>query len=64
MYTGEFILKIDAEVRIEQYDKIFNGESIIDFLTRTRDVYQKNGTIHLILDGAGHHRSGLLTEAA
>jgi transposase len=64
MYTGEFILKIDAEDRIEQYDKIFNGESIIDFLTRTRDVYQKNGTIHLILDGAGHHRSGLLTEAA
>jgi hypothetical protein len=49
---------------IEQYDKTVNGESIVDFLTRTRDVYQTSGTIHLILDGAGYHRSGLVTEAA
>jgi transposase len=49
---------------IEQNDKTVNGESIVDFLTRTRDVYQTSGTIHLILDGAGYHRSGLVTEAA
>jgi transposase len=52
------------EAVIEQYDKTVNGESIVDFLTRTRDVYQTSGTIHLILDGAGYHRSGLVTEAA
>ena len=49
---------------IEQYDKTVNDESIVDFLTRTRDVYQTSGTIHLILDGAGYHRSSLVTEAA
>jgi transposase len=52
------------EAVIAQYDKTVNGESIVDFLTRTRDVYQTSGTIHLILDGAGYHRSGLVTEAA
>ena len=49
---------------IEQYDKTVNGESTVDFLTRTRNVYQTSGTIHMILDGAGYHRSGLVTEAA
>jgi hypothetical protein len=28
------------EAVIEQYDKTVNGESIVDFLTKTRDVYQ------------------------
>ena len=49
---------------IEQYDKTVNGESIVDFLTRTRNVYQTSGTIHMVLDGAGYHRSRLVTEAA
>jgi transposase len=49
---------------IEQYDKTVNGESTVDFLTRTRDVYQTSGTTHLILDGAGYRRSNLVTEAA
>jgi transposase len=53
-----------AEAVIEQYDKTVNGESIVDFLTKTRDVYSTSGTIHLVLDGAGYHRSGLVTEAA
>jgi len=48
----------------EQYDKTVNCESIVDFLTKTRDVYSTSGTIHLVLDGAGYHRSGLVTEAA
>ena len=46
------------EAVIEQYDKTVNGESIVDFLTRTRNVYQTSGTIHLILDGAGYYHSG------
>jgi transposase len=49
---------------IEQYDKTVNGVSIVDFLTRTRNVYQTSGTIHMVLDGAGYLRSGLVTEAA
>ena len=49
------------EAVIEQYDKSVNGESIVVFLTRTRDVYQTSGTIHLILDGAGYYRSSLVT---
>jgi transposase len=51
-------------VVIEQYDKTVDGESIVDFLTRTRNVYQTSGTIHMVLDGAGYHCSGLVTEAA
>ena len=53
-----------AETVIEQYDKTVNGESIVDFLTKTRGAYSSSGTIHLVLDGAGYHRSGLVTEAA
>ncbi|MFT6987905.1 MAG: transposase [Psychromonas sp.] len=52
------------EAVIEQYDKTVNGESIVDFLTKTRNAYHASGTIHLVLDGAGYHRSGLVTEAA
>jgi hypothetical protein len=52
------------EAVMDQYDKTVNGGSVVDFLTRTRDVYQTSGTIHLILDGAGYHRSSLVTEAA
>ena len=52
-----------AEAVIEQYDKTVNGMSIVDFLTKTRDVYSTSGTIHLVLDGVGYHSSGLMTEA-
>jgi hypothetical protein len=46
------------EAVMDQYDKTVNGGSVVDFLTRTRDVYQTSGAIHLILDGAGYHRLG------
>lgn len=52
------------EAVIEHYDKSVNGESIVNFLTKVRDAYHSSGTIHLVLDGAGYHRSGLVTEAA
>jgi hypothetical protein len=29
---------------IEQYDKIVNGELIVDFLTKPRDAYHATGT--------------------
>lgn len=49
---------------IEQYDKTVNGEAIVDFLTKTRGTYASSGTIHLVLDGAGYHRSGVVITAA
>jgi transposase len=53
-----------AEAVIEQYKKTVNGESIVDFLTKTRNFYHSSGTIHLVLDGAGYHRSALVVDAA
>ncbi len=53
-----------SEAVIEQYPKTVNGESIVDFLTKTRAFYQASGTIHLVLDGAGYHRSALVVDAA
>jgi hypothetical protein len=49
---------------IEQYDKTVNEESIVDFLSKMPDVYRTSGTIHLVLDSAEYHRSGLVIEAA
>lgn len=45
-----------TEATTAQY-KTINGESVIDFLERVREKYQTSGSIHLILDGAGYHRS-------
>ena len=53
-----------SEAVIEQYHKTVNGESIVDFLTKTRHFYHTSGTIHLVLDGAGYHRSALVVDAA
>lgn len=45
------------EAVIEQYEKTVNGESIMDFFTKVRQRYQHSGTINIVLDGAGYHRS-------
>jgi len=37
--VGEIRLGHLAEAVIEQYDKTVNGESIVDFLTKPRDIY-------------------------
>lgn len=52
-----------SEAVIEQY-KTVNGESIVEFLKKTRDVYPLSGTIHLVLDGASYHRSLRVVEEA
>jgi hypothetical protein len=36
----------------------------VNFLTEIQDAYRTSGTIYLVLDGAGYHRSGLVIEAA
>ena len=62
--VGAIRLGYLSEAVIEQYHKTVNGESIVDFLTKTRQLYHTNGTIHLVLDGVGYHRSALVVDAA
>lgn len=51
------------ETLTSQYDTI-NGESIIDFLHKLRAQYSDYKRIHFILDGAGYHKSKIVTEKA
>jgi transposase len=41
-----------------------NGESIIDFFRLIKDQYKADKPIHLILDGAGYHRSEVVKSKA
>lgn len=52
-----------SEAVVEQY-KTVNSESIVEFLTKTRTFYRSSGTLHLVLDGAGYHRSREVVDAA
>lgn len=49
---------------IKQYDKTVNGEAIVDFFNRVRENYHDSGTIKLVLDGAGCHRSDIVKKEA
>lgn len=40
----------------EQF-KTVNGEAIIEFFRKVRNTYESMTTIHMVLDGAGYHRS-------
>ena len=51
------------ETLTRQYETI-NGESIIDFLYKLRAQYSDYKQIHFILDGAGYHKSKIVTEKA
>ena len=52
-----------AEAVVDRYDTV-NGDSIIEFLKKTRAYYYASNTIHLVLDGAGYHRSFKVTKEA
>ncbi len=52
-----------SEAVIDQY-KTVNGDAIIEFLNKTRSFYRSSSTIHLVLDGAGYHRSLNVVEEA
>ena len=52
-----------SEAITAQYQTI-NSESVKDFLTQVREQYQTRGMIHLILDGAGYHRSEEVKQCA
>jgi transposase len=49
---------------IKQYEKTVNGEAIVDFLQHVRESYLESGTIKLVLDGAGYHRSDIVKSEA
>lgn len=44
--------------------KTINGESIIDFFGTIREAYPSKKVIHLVLDGAGYHRSQEVVDKA
>lgn len=46
-----------------EYDSI-NSENIVRFFCQLRDSYPLEHKLHLILDGAGYHRSQLVKDAA
>jgi len=52
-----------AEAVIDRYDTV-NGDSIVNFFKKTRAYYSTSKTIHLVLDGAGYHRSLKVIEEA
>ena len=48
---------------VEQYDAI-NGENIALFFCRLREHYPLKHKLHIVLDGAGYHRSEVVKQAA
>lgn len=48
---------------IDNYESI-NSENIVRFLCKLRESYPLTHKLHLILDGAGYHRSDLVKDAA
>ena len=52
-----------SEAVIRQYDTV-NGDTIMDFFEQLRDHYNNGSTLHVILDGAGYHRSEAVKESA
>lgn len=52
-----------SEAIINRYETV-NSESIVAFLNKTRHYYKASSTIHLVLDGAGYHRSLNVIETA
>lgn len=44
--------------------KTINGDSIIDFLDKIKQRYNTQKAIHLVLDGAGYHRSHVVIKKA
>ncbi|SUC37019.1 Uncharacterised protein [Providencia rustigianii] len=45
-------------------DEYINSESIVRFFSKLRESYPLSHKLHLILDGAGYHRSDLVKNAA
>ena len=52
-----------SSILVSKYDRI-NSEGIRDFFNRLRENYPLSHKFHLILDGAGYHRSERVRNAA
>ena len=52
-----------AQAVTSQYDTV-NGESIIKFMRLLRSKHTSKGTINLIVDGAGYHKSQVVRDEA
>lgn len=48
---------------VREYESI-NSDNIVRFFCQLRDSYPLTHKLHIILDGAGYHRSGLVKDAA
>jgi len=60
---GAIRLGFLSETISQQY-KTVNGESIIDFFDHIKAQYSSSHYIHIVLDGAGYHRSTVVVEKA
>jgi len=58
---GTIRLGFLSETVSQQY-KTVNGESIIDFFDHIKAQYSSSHCIHIVLDGAGYHRSAVVVE--
>lgn len=63
-YVGAIRLNHLSDAIIKSYKNTVDGESIVDFLKEIRGSCQAKGKIHLILDGAGYHRSTRVVDIA
>jgi transposase len=45
-----------AKAVVHDYETV-NGSTIVDLLEHVKQKYLSNNTLHLVLDGAGYHRS-------
>ncbi len=61
--VGAIDLNNISDATVNRYDKV-NSESIQDFFETIREKYPLKKEIHLILDGAGYHRSQALKDKA
>ena len=60
---GAIDLNDIANATVNEYDYV-NGDSIVQFFEVLREKYPPPHTLHLILDGAGYHRSKKVKEMA
>ena len=60
---GALILTDIGGTIINDYETI-NSESIVRFFCQIRERYPLSHKLHIILDGAGYHRSNLVRDAA
>ena len=61
--VGAVNLNCIGSALVKRFEKV-NGETIQEFLTELRQNEDSNKTIHLVLDGAGYHRSQAVKDKA